>query len=643
MSDLFNLFDEEDLSKSLSKKIDTTKKKKIKAEPLNEKTLCHCNKSILIGTGEYKDFDLEKYPRSLNFYDFEVFLHDWCVVIINPIDNRKTIIWNDRKALINYYEEHKKEIWVGYNSRNYDVNILKGIYLGMNPKKINDAIILEGKKGFEISDEFRKIKLYNFDIAILLKALKQLEGFMGNDIRETTVPFDLPRQLNESEMKETIYYCEHDVEQTIEVFRRRLDEYSAYMSLINTFELPFKDISMTKSQIVADILECEKTKHDDEFDIHFVPAIHLKKYKYVQDWFIESAKKKNYKAKLETNIANVPHQFGWGGVHGAPEEPVNCKGIIFHADVTSFYPSIMIEWDKLTRNCKHPEKYKIIYDTRVALKKAGKKKEQAPFKICLNGTFGICKDKNSKAYDPLRANEICINGQLLLLDLIEHIENYCELIQSNTDGIIVRVEDDEEKLAKFNDACDRWCKRTRMGLGRDRINWISQANVNNYIFQFENGSYERKGGMIKENNDLDNDLPIINESLFQYIVNGILPYETINKCDDFKMFQKIVRISGNYLYGVHDGERLTDKTFRVYASSNYKDGTIYKVKEEGGTLEKFADTPDNCFIYNENVNGISIKDSDDKRVKSLNKQWYVDLANKRLKTFGFDVNEMSLF
>ena len=61
----------------------------------------------------------------LNFYDFEVFKYDWLCVIINPVEKTKEIIVNDKDKLQKYYDEHKDEIWVGYNSRRYDQYILK--------------------------------------------------------------------------------------------------------------------------------------------------------------------------------------------------------------------------------------------------------------------------------------------------------------------------------------------------------------------------------------------------------------------------------------------------------------------------------------------------------------------------------------
>ena len=53
----------------------------------------------------------------------------------------------------------------------------------------------------------------------------------------------------------------------------------------------------------------------------------------------------------------------------------------------------------------------------------------------LNALSGAMKDETNAAYDPRNNNCMCINGQLMLLDLIEHLEVVpgLELIQSNTD------------------------------------------------------------------------------------------------------------------------------------------------------------------------------------------------------------------
>ena len=620
-------------NKTPAKKAEVPKKQEIKIDynhiiPEDEKV--QMNRKVMLDAEKYQDFTAELYPYSLNFYDFEVFVHDWCVTIINPIEKIMTVIVNDVGALKRYYKKHQDQFWVGYNSRNYDTFIMKGLLLGMNPKKVNDDIIVRNMKGWQINRDFKNVKFLNFDI-YTKNSLKTLEGFMGNDIRETEVDFNLQRKLTPQEIRQTIKYNIHDVEQTIEVFRRNIYLYESQIQLIETFGMDIELIGATQAQLTAKILECEKLEHNDEFDIEIVPTLHLKKYVYAKEWF-EDANNLDYKKSFSMNICGVPHQFGWGGLHGCPEEPLHIKGRLFHVDVNSYYPSQIIRYDFMTRNSRNPKRYEGIYKYRLQLKAEGKKKEQAPYKIVLNGAYGMMKDKYSLAYDPKMANNICINGQLMLTDLLEHLEPYITLIQSNTDGLIVQVEDNEEKINKVMNICHRWEHRTGMGLGFDEITEIFQKDVNNYVFRFASGKLERKGAYVMELDDLNNDLPIVNKALVDYMMNGIAVEETIENCDEIKQFQKIVKVSSNYEGAWHNGKYLHDKTFRVFASKDKKDTYLGKFKYKGATIEKFGNTPDFAFIMNENVNGVKV-------TKKLDKEWYIDLANKRLEDFGIKVNK----
>lgn len=620
-------------NKTPAKKAEVPKKQEIKIDynyiiPEDEKV--QMNRKVILDAEKYQDFTVELYPYSLNFYDFEVFVHDWCVTIINPIEKIMTVIVNDVGALKRYYKKHQDQFWVGYNSRNYDTFIMKGLLLGMNPKKVNDDIIVRNMKGWQINREFKNVKFLNFDI-YTKNSLKTLEGFMGNDIRETEVDFNLQCKLTPQEIRQTIKYNIHDVEQTIEVFRRNIYLYESQIQLIETFGMDIELIGATQAQLTARILGCQQVKRDDEFDIKLVPTLHLKKYVYAKEWF-ENKDNLDYKKSFGLTVCGVPHQFGWGGLHGCPEEPLHSTGRIYHIDVTSYYPSIMIKYNFLTRNTNDKKRYTQIYDIRVQLKKEGKKKEQAPYKIVLNGAYGMTKDKYSLAYDPRQANNVCVNGQLMLLDLLEHLEPYITLIQSNTDGLIIQVEDDEEKINKVMNICHRWEHRTGMGLGFDEITEIFQKDVNNYVFRFASGKLERKGAYVMELDDLNNDLPIVNKALVDYMMKGVAVEETIGNCDEIKQFQKIVKVSSNYEGAWHNGEYLHDKTFRVFASKDKKDTYLGKFKYKGATIEKFGNTPDFAFIMNENVNGVKV-------TKKLDKQWYIDLVNKRLEDFGIKVNK----
>ena len=71
------------------------------------------------------------------FYDFEVFLYDWLVVILDMDAKEEHVIVNDPDRLKQFYETHKGDIWCGYNSRDYDQFILKAILLDFDPKKVN--------------------------------------------------------------------------------------------------------------------------------------------------------------------------------------------------------------------------------------------------------------------------------------------------------------------------------------------------------------------------------------------------------------------------------------------------------------------------------------------------------------------------
>lgn len=598
-----------------------------------------------------KEFTADKFKFSLNFYDFEVFEHDWLVVIVNPITRIKTWIVNDVQKLREYYSEHKNELWVGYNSRNYDVYIMKGLLLRINPKFVSDCLIERGMKGFQIDDRFKDIQFYNFDCMVKDKALKHLEAFMGHDIRETEVPFDLPRPLIQSEIRQTLRYCDHDVKETMEVFLRSINEYTSQEGLLDMFGFKISHFGYTKAQLTAQVIGCEKTERfdkygvscfspkysgiaEDEFNLWLPQELRLEKYQYIADWFMNPKNHRYYldngeKNQFETNVCGIPHTYGWGGLHGCIDHPIDMEGRILHWDIQSMYPSIMIEYNLLTRNCKTPQKFKEVYDLRLRLKAEGKKKEQAPLKIVLNSTYGILKDRFSLAYDPLHSNMVCLVGQLLITDLLEKLEPYIELIQTNTDGIIFRIPDDDEYEKKINAICDEWSNRTRLLFSVDRLNHISQSTVNNYVFRFENGKLERKGAYTKESSPLDNDTPIIQEAIVQKLMNDISVEDTINNCDDLILFQKVYRVKGRFKYAWHNGEYLNNKTYRVFASTDMADTYIGKCENKLGKIGKFQDTPEHCFIVNENIEGWKVP-------SNLNRHWYISQAEKALRE-QFDV------
>lgn len=622
------------------------------------------------------------------FYDFEVFKEDWLAVFIDVTSKTEQVIVNNPDELKALYEANTSNIWVGFNNRHYDQYIMKGILLGMNPKRINDWIILEKREGWQFSSVFNKVPMTNYDVMPNPPVgLKTMEGFLGSNIKETGVPFDINRKLTKAEIEETIKYCRHDVEQTIKIFLEKIDEFNAMHGIVQAFPnmVSLSNIGDSEARITAKVLGCVKQDFKDEFDYFFLPCLRLNKYKYVQDWFEEKKKealamdlqncdkydkKLWYKSQnLETVVAGIPHSFGFGGLHGAADTPIHKTGQILHVDVNNYYPSMLIAWGLVTRAATN-DNYHLVYNTRKSMKakqiaaaKSGKKAEaknwkkaQLPYKKMLNALSGGMKDETNPAYDPRNNNCMCINGQLMLLDLIEHLEAVpgFELIQSNTDGLIIWIPDTDEAFEMVDDICWEWEQRCSTDqcsilLELDNISEIYQKDVNNYLWVGADGSVERIGAYVKELSATDNDLPILNKALVEYMVHKTPVEQTINQCDDLIMFQKIVKLSEKYDWVEHEhctpvitktGKRVIKevyeypekvkysyKSYRVFASNSQDDGRLLKRKKVKTKGEKFGNTPDHCFICNDDVCGV-------KTPQTLDKGWYIDLAKKRLKQFG---------
>ena len=571
----------------------------------------------------------------LNFYDFEVFKHDWMVVVINPVTHDERVIINDADALTALYEEHKREIWVGYNNLHYDQFIFKGILCGFDPKAINDFIIAEGHKGWQYSSLLRKIYMVNYDVfhPRTDRGLKTHEAYLGNDICETTVPFDIDRKLTEAEIAETVKYCRHDVEQTIEVFMQRKSEFDARMDLLKMFDLPLVYLGKTDAQLTAIILGAERPARprDDEFDIVPLACLDLGPYDFIRSWYLDPANQ-DYSATLDFDIAGCPHTCAWGGLHGAIAQYAG-EGYFINVDVESYYPAEMIAHKLLSRNVRDPSKFKGIRDHRIELKHA-KDPRQKALKLVVNGTSGASKDKSNALYDPRQANMVCVNGQLMLIDLMHKLvrDVGAEIIQSNTDGVLIRMPDGfdggpDAFYDRVDDVAYEWEHRTGMGLEFDEFTRVYQKDVNNYVLVAVDGSMKTKGAYVKKLGPLDYDLAVVNKALVEFMVYGVPVEDTIAADDDLIDYQRVVKVSGKYKYGVHGHERLTDRCFRVFASTRESDGMIGRVKAGKAKPEKFGNTSEHSFIDNGDMHG-------KKCPGYLDKSWYIQLAKTRLAQFG---------
>ena len=64
----------------------------------------------------------------------------------------------------------------------------------------------------------------------------------------------------------------------------------------------------------------------------------------------------------------------------------------------------------------------------------------------------------------------------------------------------------------------------------------------------------------------------------------------------------------------------------MFASNNPADPGVKKVHAVRKTTAKLTNSPEHCFIFNDDVKSVPVPDK-------LDRQWYIDFANKKIIRF----------
>ena len=584
----------------------------------------------------------------VGFYDFEVFMCDWLVVIITTQDE-EIIIHNDPELLKKTM--NNINCLIGFNNHNYDDLILAGIISrNMTPGevyKLSQKIINGENTSF-----YKKIanQLPTYDTKQELPpgiSLKEIESNMGMNIIETPISFNLDRSLTDTELMEVIKYCRHDVETTKKVFKYRKDYFESKIDICKEFNLSKLDSKKTRANLAAKVLQCNKSKLPtqarlnkdrmlftitDKLRKENIPQPILDFYDDIQKRFLAGEDFKELeKESLVFNLCGVDHTYAFGGLHAARPN-LFYEGNMLMVDVGSYYPSMIINFNFMSRASEHPELYKNLYDTRMEYKKKKDNKQQ----IYKNSTFGALKSEFNDLYDPVMSNNICINGQLLLTDLIVSLKDYSKIIQSNTDGILLAYDDND--LPKIIELCKEWENNYGLNLDYDYAVKIAQRDVNNYILKVKTkDGYKLKGkGLFANHNggSFDkNNLTIIDMALKAYYMDDI-PVDrfilSLIKENNLMPFQQVAKMGGTFHHveTVINGEAIElQKVNRIFATWKKEYGSIYKVKikDEVETRSKIPNSADRVYIHNEEIEKLdkSILDLDYYR-KLIEKNKFTD-------------------
>ena len=594
----------------------------------------------------------------------------------------------------------------GYNSENYDKILAHGMLTGKitTPERafeISNTIIRGQDDNTPLFKTLTKLSINDYyECKILMYdllgdgaffSLKQLEGFLGMDIVESVVPFDLDRPLTDEEKKDVEKYNRADLYGTLERFKQRKNSFRTKMMLVKEFGLPVDYICKTNAKLTEAILLSQNkgvnTRLRRNFQLCDLPVNwDIPELKTIYNFFIEALRelevhkwdtKKCDKKKLsmDLDILGVIHTFALGGVHGGRKnymcKPDEKKKIVW-VDVSSLYPNILTKWDLLSRKVDKNgcEAFAGMVQARMDIKKKlhdpsltkEQKKElkdqSARYKLILNTTSGCMKDKFKKIYDPEYNTKMCMLGQLALMDLVFRLKNakrkpkpswavdsakkktiigddYFILIQSNTDGIALELlTPDAESI--IDEVCAGWEKDWRFSLEKTVADNLYEKDVNNYVFRDMGGGIKVKGAYVtkySENNEQDT-LAILAKAVVNYFLEGQDVRKTIcnpdNMATDYQMIKKLGNMYDTPTWKSAKGDIIVQKVNRIFPSTNPLNGGLYKHKrsKDADILDKVEGTPEHVLIYNEDIRGKKIGELDD-----IDYEWYVAEAQKRIYDF----------
>lgn len=552
--------------------------------------------------------------QTIYIYDIEVFKKDNLFVFRDYFTKEWTVIHNDLDALRKFYLANRDSLFVGYNSHSYDSNVMRAYLQGKNPFHVSKAIIESDDRAlaYKMFDT-KKTPLFGMDLYQDNRgfSLKEHSAFMGINIKETEVDFDLDRELTEEEQVLNELYCKNDVLATEKRFEQNIGMLVAKAAIALYFGLDKMALSMTNANLTAELLGAEKTPdRGDELDKYELPEGFKIESETIRQAFMtdefEANDKGHASISLDVPRRDVTEVLGVGGIHGAKESFIHVGN--FHArDVGSLYPNTMVLFDYLSRNIPEDKRhiYQMLLDERMEAKYSNKefteiKGVQIPTKLLINGyklplntKYGAMGAEFNKLYDPRMRLLVCITGQMAMWDLLEKIEDHATIIQSNTDAhyYIPFSEEDEKAI---DEIANDWMKRTGYTLDDDPFKAIFQKDVNNYLAITDKGKVKFKGA-IGLTNGLKVSKAIVSNAFINYVVAGKDYKEFINECDELRQFQMVTKTGYTFddtiVRDMNGDETKAQKVNRTFAIKDpNKAVEIFKVKrgavieEEGTTI-----------------------------------------------------------
>lgn len=348
---------------------------------------------------------------------------------------------------------------------------------------------------------------------------------------------------------------------------------------------------------------------------------------------VYSKERKGYEKQFV--LSNTRYSVGVGGIHSLNDPRIYVPSdneFIGHADVASMYPSFIVQYKWIPRHLGEEfwQVYSDIYHERIKAKHSGQKLKSDALKLTLNSVTGKMQQETSWMYDPFSVFKIRINGQLVLLMLVDRLlELGCEIVQVNTDGVMYVAKKDLSD--RIGEAIKEVEDITKLSFEADRYEAFYQYKVNDYFGVVAGWSethdptlIEKKGMFITENRLGKGMAPVvIPKAVINYFLTKEPIADYIKRQTDIKDFLMTQRLDKKFT--VEHGDVPVQRISRYYASTN--GCYLYKVKDEDGVKS---------YEHMLAKSGVTILNKIDDRPiqeRKINYKYYISEANKIVADF----------
>ena len=592
--------------------------------------------------------------NDLLFYDIEVVKCDALVVFMDIDKNEVAHFWNNRdrekveepSGFEGIPDLIRGKTLVGYNNYFYDDHILtammnNSLNLPKYLKALNNTIISGKPSGRKVSELIRSLDTMQ-QIDVSKPSLKQIEGNMGISIVESSIPFDIDRELTDEERDEMLFYCRHDVMATVDIYKLREKSYfEVKEGLVGMLPESYSDTAYrwNTTTLSANVLLgsgkltpwlSHKVPEDLWRNVNGIPTEVWDMWEDImtEDNVTGKGKSKTIKA-FGCNVV-----FGMGGLHAAPPKPVR-YGRVKHKDVASMYPSSIVRLQALG---EATEKYDEMRQERIKIKKSDPVKAGA-LKIILNSVYGNFKNRYSALNNPMASATVCVYGQIALFALCWELDQAgYRIVNGNTDGVVYLEDPD---LGDADEViCKQWEEQFRgYTLDTDYYTQWIQRDVNNYIAVEEDGRVTVKGGDVNKYQInkyfSNNSARIVQIAMVEKLVYGRDIFDTFEKNLDKPLLWQYILKAGRTYKGVQDSSgQYVNKVNRVFAASDKVDQNkvtkLYKVRNDGG-LVNFPDVPERMYVWNKDVK--DLENFED----IIDQSYYYNLVIEKLKGWTTNV------